>query len=179
MKNRVMAMLAVAALAACMSTPTLPATDAAWTAERFIAAVWDLPPEVGPASQLTMQSSEIERLRVQMQNRYVEMKPELDAGVIGLGSDGFVAVREPEAVPIADRARLRALVANENADRSALYRQIAMLNDEPSWQSPLRDVFAQRWIVRAAPDWWIRDDRDHWQRKSSAQADQPETRQAP
>src|SRR3546814_10457745 len=81
------------------------------------------------------------------------LKPELDAGVIGLSSDGFVAVREPDRVPFADRPRLRALVANENADRSALYRQIAVSNGEPGWQTPLRDVFAQRWIVRAAPSW--------------------------
>src|SRR3546814_8261410 len=32
-----------------------------------------------------------------------------------------------------DRPRLRALVANENADRSALYRQIAVSNGEPGW----------------------------------------------
>src|SRR3546814_18406293 len=92
-----------------------------------------------------------------MQNRYVELRPELDAGVIGLSSDGFVAVREPDRVPFTDRPRLRALVANENADRSALYRQIAVSNGEPGWQTPLRDVFAQRWLVRAAPSWWRQD----------------------
>src|SRR3546814_9596522 len=129
--------------------PTLPQNDAAWTADRYIASVWMLPAEAGPASQLTMRSMEIDRLRAQMQNRYVELKPELDAGVIGLSSDGFVAVREPDRVPFADRPRLRALVANENADRSALYRQIAVSNGEPGWQKPLRDVFAQRWVVRA------------------------------
>src|SRR3546814_4382550 len=91
----------------------------------------------GPASQLTMRSMEIDRLRAQMQNRYVELKPELDAGVIGLSSDGFVAVREPDRVPFADRPRLRALVANENADRSALYRQIAVSNGEPGWQTQI------------------------------------------
>src|SRR3546814_4429914 len=104
-------------LAACLSMPTLPQNDAAWTADRYIASVWMLPAEAGPASQLTMRSMEIDRLRAQMQNRYVELKPELDAGVIGLSSDGFVAVREPDRVPFTDRPRLRALVANENADQ--------------------------------------------------------------
>lgn len=170
MKIRFPALFAATALAACIGTPTLPQNDAAWTAERYIAAVWDLPAAAGPAAQLTMQSMEIERLRAQMQNRYAELKPELDAGVIGLGNDGFVAVREPDSVPFADRARLRALVANENADRSALYRQIAVSNGEPGWQTPLRDVFAQRWIVRAAPGWWIQDASDHWQQKPASES---------
>src|SRR3546814_12813183 len=65
-------------LAACLSMPTLPQNDAAWTADRYIASVWMLPAEAGPASQLTMRSMEIDRLRAQMQNRYVELKPELD-----------------------------------------------------------------------------------------------------
>src|SRR3546814_12567820 len=90
-----------------------------------------LPAEAGPASQLTMRSMEIDRMRAQMQNRYVELKPELDAGVIGLSSDGFVAVREPDRVPCADRQRLPALVANENANRPALSRLIAATNGEP------------------------------------------------
>lgn len=165
MKTGFLTLIVTTALAACISAPTLPQNDAAWTAERYIATVWGLPAEAGPASQLTMQSMEIERLRAQMQNRYAELKPELDAGVIGLGNDGFVALRKPDQVALADRARLRAMVANENADRSALYRQIAASNGEPGWQTPLRAVFAQRWIVRAASGWWIQDASDHWYQK--------------
>src|SRR3546814_16918617 len=100
--------------------PTLPQNDAAWTADRYIASVWMLPAEAGPASQLTMRSMEIDRLRAQMQNRYVELKPELDAGLIGLSTDGFFAVREPDRVPFDDRPRWRSLGANETADRSAM-----------------------------------------------------------
>src|SRR3546814_16135528 len=52
-------------LAACLSMPTLPQNDAAWTADRYIASVWMLPAEAGPASQLTMRAMEIDRLRAQ------------------------------------------------------------------------------------------------------------------
>ncbi|HET8882003.1 MAG TPA: DUF1318 domain-containing protein [Solimonas sp.] len=165
---RLSVLLAGLAAAACSMTPALPANDAAWTAERYVAAVWNLPAEAGPASRLDMRGLEIERLRAQMQNRYADLKPALDDGIIGLTADGFVALRDPDAVPVAERGRLRALAANENADRSALYRQIAVRNDEPAWQAPLREVFAQRWIVRAAPLWWIRDANGNWQQKGVA-----------
>lgn len=179
MMIRLFVLATTAALTACLAMPTLPQNDAAWTADRYIAGVWQLPAEAGPASQLTMRSMEIERLRTQMQNRYAELQPELDAGVIGLSNDGFVAIREPDRVPFADRARLRALVANENADRSALYQQIAVSNGEPSWQTPLRDVFAQRWIVRAAPTWWIQDANENWRQKLTPQAPPTDQLQSP
>src|SRR3546814_13280067 len=110
-----------------------------------------------------MRSMELDRLRAQMQNRYVELKPELDAGVIGLSSDGFVAVREPDRVPFADRPRLRALVANEDADRSALSRQIAVSKREPGWQTPLRAVFTQRRPVFPAHSCWRQAATENWQ----------------
>lgn len=178
MKIRLPAALFGLALSACSVAPRLPTNDAAWTAERYVAAVWNLPPDAGPASQLDTRGSEIERLRAQMQNRYVDLKPALDDGIIGLTADGFVAIRTPDSVPFADRARVRALAANENADRSALYRQIAVRNDEPAWQGPLREVFAQRWIVRAAPGWWIRAADGSWQQKPAVSV-QPASEQAP
>jgi uncharacterized protein YdbL (DUF1318 family) len=174
---RLSVLLAGLAAAACSMTPALPANDAAWTAERYVAAVWNLPAEAGPASRLDTRGLEIEGLRAQMQNRYADLKPALDSGAIGLTADGFVALRDPDALPVAERARLRALAASENADRSALYRQIAVRNEQPAWQSPLREAFAQRWIVRAEPSWWIRDANGNWQRKTAPS--EPGTGEAP
>jgi uncharacterized protein YdbL (DUF1318 family) len=46
-------------------------------------------------------------------------------------------------------------VAAENADRAALYREIARANGHPEWEAEVRKTFAQRWIERAQPGWWV------------------------
>ncbi len=157
-------LLAAALVVAC-TLPVLPTEQAAQTARRYVATVWNLPAATIAASPLERPSLEVERLLTQMQNRVPALRPELDAGTIGLTADGFVAVRDRDVVPIDDRPRLRTLAGNENADRSALYRQLAVNNDQPQWQAPIRAVFAQRWLADAPPGWWLQDAAGNWQRK--------------
>ena len=56
---------------------------------------------------------------------------------------------------ISQRGQANSLVAAENADRSALYREIARANDHPEWEADVRKTFAQRWIDRAQAGWWV------------------------
>ncbi|MGH8444696.1 MAG: YdbL family protein [Solimonas sp.] len=114
---------------------------------------------------LDLSSPEITRLKAQMENRYADLKPQFDSGIVGLSNDGFVAVRDANAVPLANRNTVRTLVANENADRTALYREIARANNNPQWESQIRGVFAQRWIAKAQPGWWYQDAGGAWQKK--------------
>lgn len=106
---------------------------------------------------LDLSSPEITRIKTQMETRFAELKPQLDSGTVGLAADGSVAIREPGAVPLASRNMLRALVANENADRAALYREIAVANQHPEWEAQIRAVFAQRWVAKAQAGWWYQD----------------------
>ena len=46
-------------------------------------------------------------------------------------------------------------LAAENNDRNALYAEIANVNGHPEWQAEIRSTFAQRWIQRAQPGWWV------------------------
>lgn len=110
-------------------------------------------------------SPEIARLKAQMENRFGELKPQLDGGIIGLTADGYLAVRDPAAVPLAQRNAVRTVVANENADRAALYREIATVNQQPQWESQIRSVFASRWIAKAAAGWWYQDINGSWKQK--------------
>lgn len=114
---------------------------------------------------IELSSPEIARLKAQMENRFAELKPQLDSGVIGLTADGDVTVRDPAQVPLASRNAVRALVANENADRAALYREIARANGQPQWEIQIRNVFASRWIARAAAGWWYQDVNGTWKQK--------------
>src|SRR5690606_21560554 len=114
---------------------------------------WVIPAAEAAEPNLDIGSPEITRLKTQMERRFSDLKPLLDKGLVGLGSDGFVAVRDPAAVPLAERNNVRTLVGNENADRAALYREIAVANEQPQWESQIREVFAARWIAKAQAGW--------------------------
>jgi hypothetical protein len=68
--------------------------------------------------------------------------------------DGLIAVRDTTAVPLRDRQGINALVAAENADRNALYKEIAAGNGHPEWRGDIQSTFAGRWIDKAQGGWW-------------------------
>lgn len=109
-------------------------------------------------------SPESLRLQESMKARLEQLRPYYDAGSVGFGSDGFIAVRDANAVPLAERNKLRTLVANENADRAALYREIAKANNQPQWETQIRQSFAKRWVVRAKESGWYTEAGGSWTR---------------
>jgi len=100
-----------------------------------------------------------------MRARHAQLRPYYEAGAIGLNRDGLVEIRDPGAVPLAERNQLRRLIAEENADRNNLYREIAVANDHPEWEPRVREIFARRWIERARSGWYYRDPNGEWRRK--------------
>lgn len=97
----------------------------------------------------------VSALRASLRDRFQELRPYLDSGAVGLTADGLVAVRDAGAVPLALRQAVGALVAAQNRDRNALYAEIAKANGHPEWEGEIRNTFAQRWIQRAKPGWWV------------------------
>lgn len=87
------------------------------------------------------------------------------SGAIGLGNDGMVEIRDRSAVGLAERRNLEQVISAENADRRAVYREIAVANGRPEWEERIRKTFAQRWIANARPGWYFRDDDGNWQQK--------------
>ena len=104
---------------------------------------------------LEIDTPAIAALKQSMQRRHAQLAPLYDTGVIGLAADGNVALRDASAVPLAQRAQVNALVASENADRAALYREIARANGHPEWEADVRKTFGERWIDRAQAGWWV------------------------
>lgn len=107
----------------------------------------------------------IGQLKDSMQVRHAQLSPLLASGALGLAHDGTVQMRDPAAVPLAQRQAANALVAAENADRAALYREIARANGKPEWEQEIRATFGQRWIDKAPAGWWVQDARGSWTRK--------------
>ncbi len=104
---------------------------------------------------LEINTPAIAAIKQSMQARHAQLGPLFASGAIGLSRDGNVAVRDASGVPLAQRAQVNALISSENADRAALYREIARANGRPDWESDVRATFAQRWIDRAPAGWWV------------------------
>ncbi|MGI9334384.1 MAG: DUF1318 domain-containing protein, partial [Gammaproteobacteria bacterium] len=68
-----------------------------------------------------------------------------------------IAVRDASAAALNQRAALKRLVAEDNADRETLYREIARANGHPEWEAQIRATFARRWIGKARAGWWYQD----------------------
>lgn len=104
---------------------------------------------------LEINTPAIAALQSSMQQRHAQLAPLYASGAVGIANNGNVALRDASGVPMAQRGQVNALVAAENADRAALYREIARANGHPEWEADVRRTFAQRWIDRAQPGWWV------------------------
>lgn len=109
-----------------------------------------------PAPDLNVSTPAIRALVASMEGRHAALAPYYGSGAVGLTDDGMVEVREQNAIPLAERNAVRKLVADENADRGALYAEIAKANGNPGWLADIRNTFARRWIEKAQPGWWYR-----------------------
>jgi len=121
----------------------------------------------GPAAaqaNLDIDTPAIRSLTASMQQRHAQLAPYYSSGAVGITRDGLVALRDAAAVPLPQRAQANALVAAENQDRIALYREIARANGHPEWEADIRAKFGERWVARASAGWWVQGP-DGWRRK--------------
>lgn len=117
------------------------------------------------AADLEINTPAIAALQNAMQARHGKLQSYYASGAVGLTRDGNVAVRDANAAPLAERQSMNGLVADENRDRAALYKEIAKANGHPEWESEVRSTFAQRWIDKAAPGWWVQNPGGSWVKK--------------
>jgi uncharacterized protein YdbL (DUF1318 family) len=129
-------------------------------------ALESVPSAQAAGADLEINTPAITSLRTGMRARFHEQLSALyDSGAIGLARDGLIAVRDANAVPLAQRQNVNSLVAAQNNDLNALYKEIAAANGHPEWEAEVRNTFAQRWIQRAHPGWWYQDESGSWQKK--------------
>ena len=107
----------------------------------------------------------ISSLRQSMQQRHSQLEAYYERGAVGLTRDGLIAMRDANALPLAARQSVNALIAAENQDRNALYREIARANGHPEWEADIRATFGQRWIDLARPGWWYQATNGSWVKK--------------
>jgi uncharacterized protein len=122
-------------------------------------------PAFAQQPDINIRSPAIDALRQSMRARQPELAPHYRSGAVGFGRDGQVAIRDLNAVPLRDRAAVQRLVADENNDRAALYREIARANGHPEWEANIRDTFARVWVEEAPAGYWYQDAGGAWRQK--------------
>jgi uncharacterized protein YdbL (DUF1318 family) len=130
----------------------------------LLAALLAVPAAIA-AADLEINTPAIAAIQGSMQSRHGQLAPHYASGAVGLTRDGLVAVRDANAVPLKDRQGVNSLVAAENKDRNALYKEIANANGHPEWESEVRNTFAQRWVQKAQGGWWYQDASGGWAKK--------------
>ncbi|MFN7386917.1 MAG: YdbL family protein [Lysobacteraceae bacterium] len=108
----------------------------------------------------------VQAIQQRMAERFQStLAPLFDAGALGFGSDGLLVLRDPAKVPLSQRTAAAQAVADDNRDRRAVYREIAVANGHPEWEQAIRDTFAKEWIAQARPGWWYQDGAGAWKQK--------------
>src|SRR5882724_9397200 len=122
--------------------------------------------EAQASPNLDVSDPQIRAVTASMQQRFGDLKKYFDAGVIGLTADGQVAVRDQNAMALADRAVVARLVTEDNRDRATLYAELAKANKHPEWEPDIRRTFARRWVERGAQaGWYYQDAGGKWVQK--------------
>jgi uncharacterized protein len=117
------------------------------------------------AADIEINTPAIAALKNRMQQRHGQLAPYYESGAVGLTRDAMIALRDAAAVPLANRQTVNSLVAAENQDRSALYREIARANGHPEWEQEIRSTFAERWIAKAQSGWYVQNAAGAWAKK--------------
>ena len=107
------------------------------------------------APDITIKTPAIQAIQSRMESRFnSNLRAGFDSGALGFTSDGLISVRDAGKLELKDRVAMNAAVADDNRDRKAVYREVAVANGHPEWESQIRDVFAKQWIASAKPGWW-------------------------
>lgn len=119
-----------------------------------------------PRADISLDTPSIRAIQARMETRFdTRLRAFFDQGALGFTSDAFVQVRNASLVPIAQRPQLNAWVEEDNRDRRAVYREVAVANGHPEWEAQIRATFARQWIESARAGWWYQSQDGAWRQK--------------
>jgi len=123
---------------------------------------WVIPVAQAKAN-IDISSPAINEIKQRMKQRYEQyLKKWLDQGVIGFNNQGFVEILDVSALGLKERQLVKKVVADENRDRKALYRELAVANGHPEWEEEIRQVFVKQWIAKAHKGWHYQKPDGSW-----------------
>lgn len=117
-------------------------------------------------ADINIRTPAIQAIQSRMASRFQSsLAAHFDSGALGFGRDGLLVVRDAAQLPLKDRATVNTAVADDNRDRAAVYREIAVANGHPEWEQQIRETFAKQWISSARSGWWYQDAGGSWKQK--------------
>jgi uncharacterized protein YdbL (DUF1318 family) len=125
-----------------------------------------IPAAHAQAADITIRTPAIQIIQDRMAARFqAQLETHFASGALGFARDGLLVVRDAVAVPLKDRSAMNTAVADDNRDRNAVYREIAVANGHAEWEAQIRETFAQQWIASARAGWWYQDASGAWKQK--------------
>jgi uncharacterized protein YdbL (DUF1318 family) len=116
--------------------------------------------------EIEINTPQINAIKARMAERQRQtLSAWFDTGAIGFTADGLVSIRDRSAVPLSERRNLESVVADENRDRRAVYREIAVANEHPEWEGRIQEIFAREWVQKARAGWYYQDTGGSWKQK--------------
>ena len=104
---------------------------------------------------ITIKTPAIQAIQARMESRFnATLRAGFDSGALGFTADGLITVRDASKLALKDRVAMNSAVADDNRDRKAVYREVAVANGHPEWEGQIRDVFAKQWVASARSGWW-------------------------
>ena len=117
------------------------------------------------APDISIKTPAIQAIQSRMEARFSNtLRPGFDSGALGFTEDGLISVRDAGKLALKDRVAMNAAVADDNRDRKAVYREVAVANGHPEWETQIRNVFAKQWVESARSGWWYQAG-DAWKQK--------------
>ena len=118
------------------------------------------------APDITIRTPAIQAIQARMAQRFsTELQSSFDAGALGFSKDGLISVRDATKIALKDRVAVNQAVADDNRDRQAVYREIAVANGHAEWEAQIRETFARQWVASAHKGWWYQDPSGAWKQK--------------
>jgi uncharacterized protein YdbL (DUF1318 family) len=115
---------------------------------------------------ITIRTPAIQAIQDRMAERFKgQLQAHFDSGALGFGNDGLVVVRDATKIGLKDRVSVNQYVADDNRDRKAVYREIAVANGHAEWEQQIRETFAKQWVASAHVGWWYQTSDGNWKQK--------------
>ena len=115
---------------------------------------------------INISSPAIVEITNRMKARYDKnLRSYLDNAIVGFSNQGFIEILDAKKLGLKERQKAKKVVADENRDRKALYRELAVANGHADWEESIRNVFVKTWKNQAHSGWKYQDANGTWQTK--------------